>query len=187
MLWGFVVMVGAALSTVWHFWPRYIASFLPFLALWAAHGIDAALRCPRPSPRWARIAAVCVVGIFASAYATQARVPVSFVEREAGLFLREKSFAEDVSGRPKVMEVTDLVSYYSGGVWRPLPYSDADTALRYIARVHPDYVVVSAMNRQMLPYLTDWSAHGIPSPAFTRVLNLHPGEGDALAVYRYMF
>jgi 4-amino-4-deoxy-L-arabinose transferase-like glycosyltransferase len=188
LVWSFAGAACAASATVWHFWARYDAPFVPFLVLWFAYGVyDISRRWAIRgglNPAW--IAAAIVGCIFMSAYVSEARIPVSDVEREAGVLLKERMHMRTAPVRPKIMETTDIVSYYSGGIWRPLPYANARTALRYIARIHPDYVVISAKDQHRRPYLTDWVAHGIPSHAFVRVLDLRHGKPDALRVYEYM-
>jgi hypothetical protein len=173
------------LGTVWHFWDRYDAFLTPFLIIWAACGIDEVGR--RFQGRWrlpngAVIAGALIAVMFASSYVTQVREKVSSVEREAGLWIAQ----HDRGARGKItMETRDQVAYYSDTSWRPLPYASERTALRYILHVRPRYVVLSATELQTRPYLTSWFAHGIPSYAFVRVLDLHPGQSDELLLYRY--
>lgn len=173
----------AALSVVWHFWPRFDAFLVPFLLVWGAHGIEeVAQRFAGTRSLSGIAAAVAVIGfVFASSYVTQAHEKVSSVERDAGRWIAE----HDSGARGKVtMETRDLVSYYSGSFWRPLPYASEQTALRYILHVGPRYVVLYEMDRQTRPYLAGWLARGIPSRAFVRVLDLHPGQPDELMLYR---
>ncbi|HEY0798212.1 MAG TPA: hypothetical protein VGD50_03625, partial [Candidatus Baltobacteraceae bacterium] len=91
----------------------------------------------------------------------------------------------DPARRQIVMETTDLLSFYSDDIWHPLPYADSRTALRYIASIHPRYVVVSAAELQARPYMAQWLAHGIPTPAAKPALHLHSGAADELVVYRW--
>jgi 4-amino-4-deoxy-L-arabinose transferase-like glycosyltransferase len=172
-----------ALASVWQYWPRYGAFFLPFSVIWAGHGIELVRSRVNLFGRMtgATIAGALLAIVFASAYVNALASVVPNSEREAGEWLRTQG------GLPHaiVMETTDLTAYYSENIWRPLPYAGSQLALRYIAKIRPQYIVVTAADQSTRPYLEQWRAHGIPSREAVPVLHLHPGTSDELILYRW--
>jgi len=80
-------------------------------------------------------------------------------QKEAGLWLRGHSPNQGEKGRVQILSSLGIVAFYAGGEYWPLPYAEGPTALRYLEKIAPDFVVLENSKR---PYLRDWRMNGIP-------------------------
>ena len=177
-----------ALLSVAHFWDRYAAPFVPFMAIFGAAGIVVCgslvvRRWPmltRPAPRAAVavLTGLLVLGIIAGSV----RELRANVEDPRPLAAAGRWIAANEPSERRIMAVTPLVAYYAGDVWNPLPWSTSAVAARYVRRKDPDLVVLEARDPDR-PYLAEWRRNGIPLHA--QLVYRSPGDGSrAVAVYR---
>ena len=76
--------------------------------------------------------------------------------------------------------------FYAGGTWWMLPYTpDDDTALRYVKKVDPNYVVLDSDYAAERPYVMKWLASGIPDRRARVVFSLKPPGGPDIALIRW--
>jgi hypothetical protein len=172
-----VAVLYLALSSVWHFWPRYAGVFVPFLALWAANGsVELAT--------WSRASGVPNVGtpalaaFAAIALATdchEARDGLAAPERVEGAWVAQHATA------PFVVDISDRVAYYADvhARWRPLPYAPPAIACRYLARVRADFLVIDTARAGDYPPLAGWFTNG---PSCTNTMLAY--RIDRLRIYR---
>jgi hypothetical protein len=67
-----------------------------------------------------------------------------------------------------------------------LPYTpDDDTALRYVKKVDPNYVVLDSDYAAERPYVMKWLASGIPDRRARVVFSLKPPGGPDIALIRW--
>ena len=67
--------------------------------------------------------------------------------RESGLWL--KQYYPSPKG---IMDGSTIVSYYSGGTWKPMPWAEAPLILKYIEVQKPDFLVLN---------LAPWNARAL--------------------------
>lgn len=172
-----VAVLFLALGSVWHFWDRYAASFVPFAAVWAANGVEE-LRA------WSRNARLpnlgfAALGVFVLvAVATTTRLALAdrdAPERAVGAWI-----AQNVP-HASVIDISDLSAYYGGGTWSPLPFARASLACSYLAQRRPDVLVIDTARANDYPPLAPWFAQGPTCPQ--AVLSYRV---DRLRVYRWV-
>jgi 4-amino-4-deoxy-L-arabinose transferase-like glycosyltransferase len=100
--------------------------------------------------------------------------------KEAGLWLRHTS-----PGSKTIMDVGSVFTYYAGGTQSYLPYCDAATALRYVAKKNPDFIVLSSRTSFLRPYLRTWISTGIPDTHAELVYSRPEPEGGKIIVYHW--
>lgn len=100
--------------------------------------------------------------------------------RSAGHWLREQGTA-DLRLMDRSMEVT----FHSGGTALMPPYTDADTALRYVAWHQPTHIVVFEPYCRQTPYLCTWLDSGIADERARLVLELPAPTGCRLKLYEW--
>ncbi|HET7106183.1 MAG TPA: glycosyltransferase family 39 protein [Candidatus Acidoferrum sp.] len=83
-----------------------------------------------------------------------------------------------------VMDGTPAIGYYAGAADWPLPYCDSETAIRYIEKKAPDFVVLQSSKEDVFPYLKEWIEKGIPDPRMELVYRATAPNGEVAQVYR---
>ena len=184
----FLVLLFLPLLSLVTYWNgRYILSFLMILFLWAAKGAavfadwnERTLTNVIVSPPLAAAIHRLVILFAIGALCLLAWSGVKRVEnlqggdpvlKLAGLFLKNHLPAE-----PVVMDTDNIVAFYSGGVYRPFPYSSEDVALRYIAANKVDVLVIRERNAETSnPYYEKWVTNGFP-PLHVSLLASLPSE-----------
>jgi 4-amino-4-deoxy-L-arabinose transferase-like glycosyltransferase len=83
-----------------------------------------------------------------------------------------------------VMDATPAIGYYAGAADWPLPYCDSETALRYIEKKSPDFIVLQSGNAEVFPYVKDWLEKGIPDKRAQLVFQASRPGGEIAQVYR---
>jgi 4-amino-4-deoxy-L-arabinose transferase-like glycosyltransferase len=172
-----VAVLYLALSSVWHFWPRYAVVFVPFLALWAAKGsleLDA----------WSRASGIPKMGAFALTAFTASALAVVVQHAHHDGTAPERAAGAWIAGQaanPFIVDISDRVAYYAGerARWQPLPYAAPAIACRYLARVGADFVVLDTARAADYPPLAGWFANGPSCPKTTLAYRV-----DRLRVYR---
>jgi len=85
---------------------------------------------------------------------------------------------------PLVMDANPAIGFYASAADWPLPYCDSDTALRYIEKKKPDFVVLQSANAQVFPYVNEWMEKGIPDQNVKLVFTKTTPDGDSVQIYR---
>jgi 4-amino-4-deoxy-L-arabinose transferase-like glycosyltransferase len=83
-----------------------------------------------------------------------------------------------------VMEGQAPIAFYAAAADWPLPYCDATTALRYIAKINPDFIVLRSRNADVFPYAGEWLTTGIPDKRAELVSTDESPDGKVV-VYRW--
>jgi 4-amino-4-deoxy-L-arabinose transferase-like glycosyltransferase len=83
-----------------------------------------------------------------------------------------------------VMDGTSAIGYYAGASDWPLPYCDSETAVRYIAKKKPDFIVLESTQIEVFPYLSDWLQNGVPDPHTQLVAKSIAPDGRVVQIYR---
>jgi hypothetical protein len=65
-----------------------------------------------------------------------------------------------------------------------LPYARPELAIRYIAKRHPDFIVLDDLSADGFPYARDWLARGIPD-ARAELLHEEQGPNAQIKIYRW--
>jgi hypothetical protein len=190
------IFVGVLL-TVQALWFRYFITTLGVLLYWTAHGAEE-LRVrvtqtahnvgvqPRPARvvgevvAWGAIALVLVTALRALPYEAQFSESLNRERRAAGEWLQRQGAAHQ-----SVMDVGLQVAYYARADLMYLPYADGDTALRYVAKKNPDYIVLVDGSTGGLPYTAKWFSQGVPDPRAVLVYDEAPPGGERIKIYRW--
>jgi 4-amino-4-deoxy-L-arabinose transferase-like glycosyltransferase len=83
-----------------------------------------------------------------------------------------------------VMDSTPAIGYYAGASDWPLPYCDGETALRYIEKKNPDFIVLESSRVDVFPYLEAWLEKGIPDVRTQLVYQANAPDGRVAKIYR---
>jgi 4-amino-4-deoxy-L-arabinose transferase-like glycosyltransferase len=83
-----------------------------------------------------------------------------------------------------VMDGTPAIGFYAGASDWPLPYCDGETALRYIEKKNPDFIVLQSANASVFPYANAWLEKGIPDKRLQLVFQATAPDGGIAQVYR---
>lgn len=171
-----------ALASVFHFWSRYGALFLPVAVVWAGHGLArlSRVRLRAGSVDAVRVALAAGLAAFVAFDVAAARALPVPLEREAGARL-----AAAAPRAPLVADVSSMTAFYAGGTWAPLPYAAEPVATRYLRRLHPAYVVFDSSRAAEYPPLRRWFAQGLPPELGERVGTVADGSGRRLLIYRW--
>ena len=176
------VYVIALLSMQWR-WLRYLFPLSVLLIPWAGAGMvrltgkigewadsrkeNGALRA-----RFSAGAASCLlVAAMAAPCIPAALKYVDFHSarfeglREAGQWLASREKGEGNT----IMCNSIALGYYSRGTMMYIPHAPEKTALEYIRRKNPDYIVLREDERNDAPYMGKWLQSGIPDPCARKI------------------
>ena len=170
------------LAFVWHFWARYAAAFVPFVAVLAALGVMG-LDGVRRSAHLRRLGIV-VAGLFVViALANDVRIMRAqgeiAPEREAGDWV-----AAHARG-PHVVDVSDRVAYYGNATWSPLPYGSPAAARAYLERLDPTFIVIDSRRASQYGPLAPWFDAEPPRDRTALVHVVANNDGSTLRIYRW--
>jgi 4-amino-4-deoxy-L-arabinose transferase-like glycosyltransferase len=188
ILLAYAVVVVVSLASVYQFWDRYFVGFVPLWIVFGARGIDAAtlrLRLRAPALMQLRFA-VPVTALFLGVCAFSTHTgyndnSTTIVEKTAGEWLAAHGTPGD-----RVLGISDQSVYYARDVWSMLPWSpDNATALRYLKRLAPQYVVLNREYASERPYVLDWLASGIPDRGAEPVYTLRQNGVPVFTIVRW--
>lgn len=172
LLTTFFILLFIQVTIPW-FQLRYLAPLMPFILLWTAAGLDWLITflSNRLSPRLSGnhrslIKALALAGLFVvlfSTYPSYSRLMAYEklrcfdLEKEAGLWLKQ-------NGTPPFYVMDDALTtvFYSGGTVLIPPFTDEDTALRYIEKRRPTHIALSNSYCEHSPYTCEWLENGVP-------------------------
>ena len=191
-------MTIVVLLTVQQLWFRYFYSLLGLGLIWGAKGADIlddwarntlAGIGARPALReaggrvfkWASLVAVLGLALRNLPDVSQFHESLSEERVVAGRWLAAQST------RPAwIMDTGLQVAYYAKGDLMFLPYAGSDLALRYIAKRHPDYIVLHSIAKEALPYTKAWFDQGIPDKRAVLVYDQSDSPREHIRIYRWM-
>jgi 4-amino-4-deoxy-L-arabinose transferase-like glycosyltransferase len=185
---AYAAVVIVSLASVVQFWDRYFAGFVPIWIVFGARGIDAAtlrLHLRAPALQHLRVAAP-LTALFLAVCAFSTRTgfndnSATTVEKVAGQWL-----AANAPPGQRVLSISDQSVYYARDVWSMLPWSpDEASALRYLKRLDPAYVVLNGEYASERPYVLNWLAAGIPDRAAQAVYTVRQNGAPALTIVRW--
>lgn len=188
ILFVYGVVVAVALASVFHFWERYFLGFVPLLVVWSGHGINviADALAARPSLRRLARFPLVLAGVFLAALTFSTRPAfsddtTSLVERQAGTWL-----AAHGGDGAHILSISDQSVYYAHGIWSMLPVAPDDaTALEYVRRKAPDFIVLDGDYASERPYVTAWMNHGLPDRAAQVVYALGDERHRTLVILKW--
>jgi 4-amino-4-deoxy-L-arabinose transferase-like glycosyltransferase len=192
----------APLLGIGHFYVRFALPFVPVLVLWAARGavelgawaadtargLGGAARLTERMAAGASAAGVALLALVAGAGIRSSQGldierhgrGMQGTERAAGRWLRETQ-----ADARTVMDIGPLIAFYGGLKLVPLPYADAELALRYIDKKDVDVLVLRSATRRSRPYLGEWLDRGIPGQRAERLRTFTDSEGNSIVLYRW--
>jgi 4-amino-4-deoxy-L-arabinose transferase-like glycosyltransferase len=176
---------------------RYYFILIPMLSVFAANGLvgiglwlkasDAGWRALQ-RPWFSQWLVPGVIGLamvltsflgVKSVYNFAESAPATRVDKEVGAWIASQQ-AQPV----KIMDLSIPLAYHAGAKsFSYFPYTDGDSALRYLDAAKVDYVVLRR-DARFTKYYEDWLEHGIPS---SRAELLHPAirGAEKFVVYRW--
>jgi len=118
---------------------------------------------------------------------TDARLPEQDITVQRGdVFV--KSLGKTIQNygvkNPLVMDGTPAIGYYAGAADWPFPYCDSETALRYIEKKAPHFVVLQSSKEDVFPYLKEWIEKGIPDQRIELIYQATAPNGEVGQIYR---
>lgn len=177
---------------------RFGFQLLPFMILWASHGIEwvmnaihslaGKIKANATVGAWsAKVAVICLILIIL-------RVPAKTIpymwefntgwapnnsQKEAG------SWLESVAPGLKSAYGTAPFCYYADSFEWIMPYTDSQTALRYFHLKNPDYIYLDSGRSGYTPYYDDWLKNGIPDHSAILIYEKQFGPGSKVRIYRW--
>jgi 4-amino-4-deoxy-L-arabinose transferase-like glycosyltransferase len=184
-------------------WPfvldRSLLMLMGPLLVWAAAGAErlwgwsqSTAKTLGMSGGFAPAVGVAVVGVLAIVFAASASAGVRATDEVSqswnvalednvpvGQWIRQQAGPT----RPVVMDSMMAAAYYSGAALESYPWCDAATALRYIDRVKPTFLVLRDTDGGRRPYLAQW-IEKVPDDRFV-LAKTFTGHTGATRVYRW--
>lgn len=158
------LLAGLALLTLEWIWPRYLFPMAPSLIMLASGGVAWIARKSRV------LAAALAFLVLAQSARGMPRVFDLNQTRDtdmrvAGEWIRD-DYTEGVPGlsRPLLMGIRLAPAYYAEGEIVYLPWAEEERALRFIAGIAPNYVMLRETDRRAVPYGAKWLSEGIGHP-----------------------
>lgn len=176
-------------------WDRFEFPLLLLALPWAAIGVSVVsntmarvlARSVRTSP-WKSpvlvgttavvIALVSILSFRYAAAAGEFTQSTAYDLKAAGLWLRDRQPAT-------VMGLGGVVPYYAGATLVYLPWTQEETALRYIRAVNPDYIYVRHGDEPQNPYIGGWVVDGIPDQCAVPVQTFPEAGGGQLTIFEW--
>jgi 4-amino-4-deoxy-L-arabinose transferase-like glycosyltransferase len=201
-LFSIVLSIIVVILSVLFFQSRYLYLLLPILLLWGAKGIDEiaswmgkTLNLTVKSnvvwitriPHVVRI--ILVFGILSVAawydisekHDDLASRKISCINtKNAGLWLKDQPPPDKV-----VMDAGSAVPYYSRAEYIALPYASSSTAIKYMYKKSPDYIVLRGALSNQRPYLREWLTEGIPDRHAILIYDVGNRIEDTIKIYKW--
>ena len=99
--------------------------------------------------------------------------------RKAGIWLRQQPPENKV-----IMDAGTAIPYYARAEFIGLPYSSSATAIKYILKKKPDFVVLRGTLRQDRPYLEEWLKDGALDSHLRLVYEAGDTLDEKIKIYR---
>jgi hypothetical protein len=189
-------MVAVLLGTVQAIWLRFFFPLVGIFAIWMAKGAcdlgdwaadtagsmtgnERRLQDIRIAATGLSIVAVLGLAWWGIGDVSHFREAACAECVSAGRWLAKQS-----SSHKWVMAGEVRVAYYAGADLMYLPYARPELAIRYIAKRHPDFIVLDDMSAVGFPYARDWLARGIPD-ARAELIHEEQGPNAQIKIYRW--
>ena len=198
LLCGMVALTLLILGSMHFIWTRFLLALLPIALIWAAKGavslhewIHQILKRKEPEANNYRqiLAWALPIGLILLVILVAARGILDFGEVTEARRAEAKSaggwIASQSNETKTSWSVGMVVPYYAGTVARLLPYSDSTTALAYLRKKAPDFIVLRGDEIQQRPYLSSWLQEGIPDPCARLVYRTGDRPDGAILVYEW--
>jgi 4-amino-4-deoxy-L-arabinose transferase-like glycosyltransferase len=162
----------------------WAGSGLAYFVAWARSTAEAVLRRPRlANVTAAALAAVAVAFLFSSGLtgvssSNEMSEPWSSdpVQRAVGEWLAA------TSPRARIADVSPIVTYYAAGTIVRLPWTDGETARRYLEKNKVEFVTMQEADLQRRPYLSEWYKQ--PSSSHLELVKTFPSSRGEIRVFR---
>jgi hypothetical protein len=195
-----VIAIAATYSIFHTSPPRYHFVVVPFMAIWAAHGAMAMGAWVRATVDILQVERLKPIVLSGTAVAMAMVAFLSYVHiaavvrrdsrldeesasnrdvKEVGLWIKQQQ-----SGRVKVMDVGTPLAFHANADYVHFPYSDSETAIRFIEAESVDYLVLRR-EATFTRYYDDWVASGIPDDRAILVHSSNGPQPGRLVVYRW--
>jgi hypothetical protein len=86
------------------------------------------------------------------------------------------------SPNARIADVSPVVTYYAAGTLVRLPWTDSETAWRYLQKNKVEFVTMQEANLQRRPYLREWYEH--PSDSHLELIKTFASSHGEICVYR---
>ena len=182
---------------------RYLLIFLPIMIIWASHGVvllsgwaGATFRLSASQEPIARKASIAVGLTTAMAFLLIALVGGGRVVdltlydyhnrpvKQAGEWL-----ANFRPGPKTVMDSSQILAFHAGASLLWFPYSNSQSALKYINKKKADFVVLRPggdfIGLEGYPYLKDWYENGIPDRRAQLIFNETTSHLGRIRIYKW--
>jgi hypothetical protein len=188
-----VLLVLATHLQIW----RYAFPLLPFILLWAALGAvylfdwfcrtSGEIHIPATAGTIVSACAVLLYVLFVFRLVNYAVPTLDEITsgwapnqelKEAGLWLRHHDPGF------KTAFTNDVFCYYSRSYESIFPYTDGETALRYLHEKNPDYIFLYS-DSVNAPYYSRWVEEGIPDPSAIPIYERVLADHRKIAIYRW--
>lgn len=172
---------------------RFYLPFIPVLAIWASAGILqitgwaektaemwGALRFRQPAGATSALLAAALV-LSPSLASSYAKLAADRAERDFKYAMVDLASRQD---KPLWVADSDAqLAYHANGklVW--LPFTDQNTALRYLTQKGATHVVVRQSHVSFRPYLAGWLENGVPGARET--IDMVSAMGERLKIFQF--
>ncbi len=178
---------------------RFFFPLLPPMLVWGGRGLDwvrgwtagTATECGlggRVSSRlgacmvalwFAGVSAVAIIGVRDTDELRQSWTSSVIEDARVGKWLR--TF---IRWRAPVMDYRYVATYYAGAMPVFYPWTDSDTAARYITKKNVEYLILRDRDRGRFPYFEELARSGLDGRA--ELIKTFPSaSGDIVRVYRW--
>jgi len=172
-----ITAIVATLSVVHAIYPRNYFVFVPFLSIWAANGLVGVARWTKTTVDAMRFERFRFVALGGAAFAIGFLTLVAYVyttsvvrrdsrlneesgssrdTKDVGMWIRRQQ-----DHRVKIMDIESPPAFHADAEYVHFPYSNAETAIRFLDAAKVDYVILRR-GRTFTDYYDDWLTNGIP-------------------------
>jgi 4-amino-4-deoxy-L-arabinose transferase-like glycosyltransferase len=123
------------------------------------------------------VCASAAVGVKSSDELSNAWEPVLRDDVPMGRWLKTQG------ERVRLMDTEPTVAFYSGAVLVPFPWTDSETALRYLDRKQIAFLVLRDTDRERRPYIGEWLKR-VPDPRL-ELVKTFSGTTGVSRIYRW--
>jgi 4-amino-4-deoxy-L-arabinose transferase-like glycosyltransferase len=190
----------SAILFIFYVEPRFLIMLVPFLIVWAANGILSLAE-------WAESTASAVRGGLRPKRWVHACLPLALAALIPLIVLRPLSRYSDVTafaaesqpiktagewlkqyaagGSDMVIDTSMVVAFYASAPFVPYPYTNSDTALRFLDERGVRFVVLKDENLSTRPYLNAWMSNGVPSERAKLIYDVETAAIGRIKIYEW--
>ena len=178
---------------------RYFFPLLPPMLIWGGRGLDWLRRWTSSTATECGLAgrvssglAACMVTIWLALVSAVAVIGVRDTDEISQSW--KARFTEDVGlgqwlrtsigRRARIMDTWNTAAYYADAALVFYPWTDGDTASRYITKKNVEYLILRDRDRGRRPYFEELARSGLDGRA-ELIKTFHQAKGDVVRVYRW--